>query len=155
MFHIVLFQPQIPQNTGNIARTCAVTESELHLIRPYGFQITDRSLKRAGLDYWDFVSIHEYENFNEFFISNSEKRMFLMTTHAVKPYTQESYQDGDCLIFGSETSGVTEEIHEKLKEFSLRIPMRAISNARCLNLSNSVAVVLYEALRQNNFLNLM
>jgi len=78
-----------------------------------------------------------------------------MTTHAVKPYTLESYQDGDCLIFGSETSGVTEEIHEKLKEFSLRIPMRAISNARCLNLSNSAAVVLYEALRQNNFLNLM
>ena len=154
MFHIVLYQPQIHQNTGNIARTCAVTESELHLIKPYGFQITDRSLKRAGLDYWQFVKIHEYENFEEFISINGNKRIFLMSSHATKNYSEVNFQDDDYFLFGSETAGVPEIVHNRFQDSSLRVPMRPISNARCLNLANSVAVVLYEALRQNNFLGL-
>ena len=155
MFHIVLYQPQIPQNTGNIARTCAVTESHLHLIKPYGFQISDRSLKRAGLDYWEFVEIHEYNNIEEFFSKNNSERIFLMTTAGELSYSSHSFKNGDYFIFGSETSGVPKEVHAQFLERELRIPMKPISNARCLNLSNSVAVVLYEALRQNNFLNLI
>ena len=151
MFHVVLYQPQIPQNTGNIARTCAVTESHLHLIKPYGFQISDRSLKRAGLDYWEFVEIHEYNNIEEFFNVNKSERMFLMTTAGELSYASHSFKDGDYFVFGSETSGVPKDVHDQFLERSLRIPMKPVSNARCLNLSNSVAVVLYEALRQTDF----
>ncbi len=155
MFNIVLFNPQIPQNTGNIARTCAVTNSALHLIKPYGFNITEKNVKRAGLDYWNNVTIFEYADFNEFIAEkNRESQLFLITTKGDKKYSDVKYNDNDYFLFGSETIGLPQYIHQQYNQNRLRIPMLNIKAARCLNLSNSVNIVLYEALRQNEFLTL-
>lgn len=154
MFNVVLFNPQIPQNTGNIARTCAVTGTDLHLIRPLGFKIDDKSLKRAGLDYWKDVNVFVYDNFEDFQSKKGEGKIYLLSSKVTNNYADVKYSDGDYLLFGSETSGVPENIHNMLDENGVRIPMLDNENARCLNLSNSVNIVLYEALRQNGFFNM-
>ena len=144
--NIVLYQPEIPQNTGNIARTCAVTGSKLHLIKPLGFSIDDKHLKRAGLDYWHLLDIYIYENFEDFEAKNPTGIRYLATTKAKRFHTELQYEKGGYLIFGKETKGLAPEILAKYPETTLRLPMRA--EARSLNLSNSVAVVVYEVLRQ-------
>ncbi|MBQ1465920.1 MAG: tRNA (cytidine(34)-2'-O)-methyltransferase [Eubacteriaceae bacterium] len=151
MFNIVLYNPQIPQNTGNISRTCVVTDSRLHLIKPLGFVISDRQLKRAGLDYWKDLDLTIHEDLESFMETVGDHRVFLFSSKAEKSFTSVSYTDGDYLLFGSETSGVPENVHTLFQDTSVRIPMKDHPDARCLNLSNSVAVALYEALRQNGF----
>ena len=148
-YNIVLVEPEIPQNTGNIARTCAVTGTQLHIVKPMGFEITNAKLKRAGLDYWHFLGVKYYENTDEFFAANKGGRFFYSTTKAVNNYCDMEYRDGDFILFGKETKGLDEALLKKNKETCIRIPM--IDEARSLNLSNSVAIVLYEALRQQNF----
>ena len=152
MFHIVLLEPEIPPNTGNIARTCAATGSRLHLIRPLGFSIDEREIRRAGLDYWPLVDVQVYENIDDFFLKNSGANPYLLSTKAARCYTDVSYQNGDYLMFGKETKGLPEELLHERYDRAIRIPM--IHEARSLNLANSVAVVLYEALRQTGFPNL-
>lgn len=149
MFNIVLVEPEIPQNTGNIARTCAATGARLHIIKPMGFEITDKHLKRAGLDYWYLLDITYYENTDEFFEKNKNGRFFYSTTKAPKSYAEAEFRDEDFILFGKETKGLPEELLYKDRERCIRIPM--IDEARSLNLSNSVAIVLYEALRQTGF----
>ena len=149
MFHIVLVEPEIPQNTGNIARTCAVTGARLHLVRPLGFSVDDKSLKRAGLDYWDELNVVYHDSFAEIEETYPDARFFLLSTHAEKSYAEVSYQDGDFLVFGKETAGLGQALLTRRSEDAVRIPMR--ESLRSLNLSNSVALVLYEALRQNGF----
>ncbi|GIW21737.1 MAG: putative tRNA (cytidine(34)-2'-O)-methyltransferase [Candidatus Sericytochromatia bacterium] len=146
-FNIVLVYPQIPQNTGNIARLCAVTNSKLHLVEPMGFHITDKLLKRAGLDYWDFLDIERHSSLKTFFEKYSNKRMIFLSSKVKKIYYNYKFQNGDFLIFGSETSGLPQEVHEKYSENFYTIP-QFNENVRCLNLSNSVSIVLYEAIRQ-------
>ena len=147
--NIVLHEPEIPQNTGNISRTCAATGASLHLIEPLGFEITDAKLKRAGLDYWHFLNIQYYEGLEDFFEKNDGARFFYLSSKAPSSYTDVSYEDGDFLLFGKETKGLPEKLLIDHPERCVRIPM--ISDARCLNLSNAVAVVTYEALRQGGF----
>ncbi len=147
--NIVLHQPEIPQNTGNIGRTCVATGSSLHLIRPLGFLINDKTLKRAGMDYWKDLDVHYYDNFEDFVAKNNNPKIYMATTKAVKNYSDVNYKSDDFIMFGSEGSGIPEEILLKYKETSVRIPM--LEHYRSLNLSNSVAIMLYEALRQNNF----
>ena len=154
MFNIVLFSPEIPQNTGNIVRTCAVTGSVLHLIRPLGFSIRDKYLKRAGLDYWDEASIRVYDDFDHFLKENEGARIYLITTKGNRNYTDFEFEDGDFFVFGQETKGLPDSIHDMFPDTRLRIPMLDREHARCLNLSNSVCVILYEALRQQDFNNL-
>lgn len=149
MFNIALIEPEIPQNTGNISRTCAVTGSSLHLVRPLGFTIDDKKLKRAGLDYWSELDIRYYDSYAEFERICSGQRMWFFSTHADRLYTEVDYKDGDFLVFGRETKGLGAEILEKNKEFIVRIPMRP--SLRSLNLSNAAAIALYEAMRQTNF----
>lgn len=154
MFNIVLLQPEIPQNTGNIARTCAATNSVLHLVRPLGFSIDEKAVKRAGLDYWDKLTIKIYDNLSDFYAQNEEnvKRgatMWYASTKAKKVYSDVSYKDGDYLLFGRETKGIDEEILKANYDRTVRIPMWG--EIRSLNLSNSVAILLFEALRQNGF----
>ena len=149
MFHIVLVEPEIPQNTGNIARTCAVTGAKLHLVRPLGFSVEDKQLKRAGLDYWHELDITYHDSFAELEAEYPNARFFLLSTHATKSYADVSYQDGDFLVFGKETAGLGQALLARRAEDAVRIPMR--EGLRSLNLSNSVALVLYEALRQNGF----
>lgn len=149
MFHIVLVEPEIPQNTGNIARTCAVTGAALHLVRPLGFSLDDKQLKRAGLDYWDELDVTLYDSFEEVEQAHPEARFYLLSTHAAKSYAEAKYSDGDFLVFGKETAGLGPKLLSRRSEDAVRIPMR--SGLRSLNLSNSVALVLYEALRQNGF----
>ncbi|MDE6029280.1 MAG: tRNA (uridine(34)/cytosine(34)/5-carboxymethylaminomethyluridine(34)-2'-O)-methyltransferase TrmL [Clostridiales bacterium] len=150
MFNIVLYQPEIPQNTGNISRTCACTGSALHIIRPMGFEITDKHLKRAGLDYWDKLNLTYYDSLEEFFQKTANGgRYFYLSKKASKRYTDIDFKDGDYLIFGKETKGLPEHIVFDNPETALRIPMA--EGLRSLNLSNTVALVLYEALRQNGF----
>ncbi len=151
MPNIVLYEPQIPQNTGNIARTCAVTGSALHLIKPYGFSVSNKALKRAGLDYWSEVKVFEYEDFDEFLSKKKDGDIYLLTSKANKPYTEVFFKNNDYIVFGSETAGLPDNIHQRFPGNRLKIPMRPTENARCLNLSNAVALVLYEALRQLNF----
>ena len=153
MFHIVLVEPEIPQNTGNISRTCAITGSALHLIHPLGFSLDDRYLKRAGLDYWKDLTLYEHQSFNELEMLYPDARFFFSTTHSFNQYTDVRYQDGDFLVFGKETAGLGHSILDSRMDNSIRIPMG--KGQRSLNLSNSVAIVLYEALRQNNFLGLI
>lgn len=153
MFNIVLVEPEIPQNTGNIARTCAATGSKLHIVKPMGFEIDDKKLKRAGLDYWHLLGIKYYENLNDFFEQNKDGRFFYSTTKAVNTYSDVDFSDGDYILFGKETKGLPEELLHENKESCIRIPM--INEARSLNLSNSVAIVIYEALRQNGFYKLL
>lgn len=152
MFNIVLVEPEIPQNTGNIARTCAATGSRLHLVRPLGFNIDDKKLKRAGLDYWHLLDITYYDNLDAFFKENSGGRFFLATTKGGKNYSDVTYKDGDYFLFGKETKGLPETLIWDNPESAVRIPM--IDEARSLNLSNSVAIMVYEALRQTGFLSL-
>lgn len=151
MFNIVLYNPKIPENTGNIVRTCAVTGAMLHLIKPLGFSIDDKHLKRAGLDYWDKAKIKVYENFEEFEKENNTDKIYLITTKGDKLYSDFKYNNGDYFLFGSETGGLPDYIHKKHNKYRLRIPMIPKKSARCLNLSNSVCVILYEALRQVDF----
>lgn len=148
-YNIVLVEPEIPQNTGNIVRTCAATGARLHIVKPMGFEIDDKKLKRAGLDYWHFLNIQYYENLDDFFEKNKNGRFFYLSSKGTASYTDVSFRDGDFLLFGKETKGLPEKLLIDHPERSIRIPM--ISDARCLNLSNSVAIVVYEALRQNNF----
>ena len=146
--NIVLIEPQIPQNTGNISRTCAVTGARLHLVRPLGFEVTDKNLKRAGLDYWNELDITYYDNIEEFFDKNSGN-YFFFTTKGKNTYSDISYPDNSYLIFGREDAGLPENLLVQHPEKCLRIPMRP--RLRSLNLSNSVAIAVYEVLRQWDF----
>lgn len=150
--NIVLVEPEIPQNTGNIARTCAATGASLSLIEPLGFEISDKYLKRAGLDYWNMVNVKVYRDLPTFFLENPGLNCYYATTKAPRAYSEVAYREGDCLIFGKETRGLPEALIAPNLDRCIRIPM--IEGARSLNLSNSVAIVLYEALRQQNFPNL-
>lgn len=152
MFHIVLVEPEIPQNAGNIARTCAATGTHLHMIRPLGFEVSDKYLKRAGLDYWNLVNISYYDSFDELTQKYPNARFFFFTTKARVNHCGTQYQDGDFLVFGKETKGLDENLLLKHAGECVRIPMR--EEARSLNLSNSVAIALYEALRQTDFVGL-
>jgi len=147
--NIILHEPEIPQNTGNISRTCAVTHSALHLIKPLGFSVDDKYLKRSGLDYWKYLDVRYYENFKDFIEKNPNAKIFMATTKAKQMYTEVKYEENDFIMFGKESAGIPEEILLDYKETSIRIPM--YSDLRSLNLSNSVAIILYEALRQQNF----
>lgn len=152
MFNIVLVEPQIPQNTGNISRTCAVTGCALHLVRPLGFAIDDKKMKRAGLDYWDKLDIRYYDSFEEVEQKHPGARFFLFSTHAERSYADVDFRKDDFLVFGKETAGLGEALLTRRKSDAVRIPMR--STLRSLNLSNSVAIVVYEGLRQNGFIGL-
>ncbi|WP_195571970.1 tRNA (uridine(34)/cytosine(34)/5-carboxymethylaminomethyluridine(34)-2'-O)-methyltransferase TrmL [Paenibacillus sp. 1001270B_150601_E10] len=147
--HIVLVEPEIPANTGNIARTCAATGIHLHLVRPLGFNTDDRTLKRAGLDYWYAVQIEYHDSFAEVMEKYAGSRFFYATTKADKYYTDFQYQDGDFFVFGKETKGLPMEIIEANRETCMKMPMS--DKVRSLNLSNSAAIVVYEALRQLDF----
>ena len=146
MLNIVLVEPEIPQNCGNIARTCAATGCRLHLIRPLGFDISEKAVKRAGLDYWNLVEVRDYENLADFFAKNDVRQMWCLSTKAPRAYTEAAYADGDYLFFGKETKGLPEDFLEAHADTCVRIPMRA--EARSLNLSNAVAITVFEALRQ-------
>ena len=145
---IVLYQPEIPQNTGNIARTCVLTNSTLHLIKPMGFKIDDKQVKRAGLDYWSELKLEVHESYEEFMEKYGDKRIFLATTHGGEHYDEVSFKEGDFIMFGRETSGVPEEVHNAHE--GIRVPMIKTST-RSLNLSNTAAIIAYEALRQIGF----
>ena len=147
--NIVLVNPEIPQNTGNIARTCAATGAVLHLVEPLGFSLSDKYLKRAGLDYWHLMTYHRYPSLEDFLQKHAGARMHFASTKAPRGHHEAAYQDGDFLVFGCETRGLPENLLERVYDRCVRIPMRP--EARSLNLSNSVAVVLYEALRQTGF----
>ena len=149
MLNVVLVEPEIPQNTGNIARTCAATGSVLHLVKPLGFDISERAVRRAGLDYWHLVDVRVYENLDELFEKNDIRQMRLFSTKAPRAYTEADYADGCFLFFGRETRGLPDAFLEAHFESCVRIPMR--TEARSLNLSNSVAVGVFEALRQQDF----
>ncbi|ABI69399.1 tRNA (cytidine(34)-2'-O)-methyltransferase [Syntrophomonas wolfei] len=146
---IVLVEPEIPQNTGNIARTCALTKTALHLVKPLGFSLADRFLKRAGLDYWDKVEVQLWESFGDLLEANPGAAFYLATTRAGQAYHQVSYPQDSWLVFGRESSGLPISILKSFPDTQIRIPMQDIG--RSLNLSNSVAIILYEALRQNSF----
>ena len=147
--NIVLHEPEIPANTGNIGRTCVATGTSLHLIKPLGFDISDKAVRRAGMDYWKELDLRVYENFEEFVEKNPRARIYMATTKARKAYTEVEYKGNDFIIFGKESAGIPEEILVKYEETSVRIPM--IGEIRSLNLSNSVSIILYEALRQQDF----
>ena len=149
MVNIVLVEPEIPQNCGNIARTCAATGCTLHLIRPLGFDISEKAVRRAGLDYWHMVDVRDYDNLEDFFSKNDVRQMWCLSTKAPRSYTEASYTDGCYLFFGKETKGLPEDFLEAHRQACVRIPMR--SEARSLNLSNAVAVTVFEALRQLDF----
>ncbi len=147
--NIVLFQPEIPANTGNIGRTCVATDTKLHLIEPLGFRLNEKEIKRAGMDYWEHLDVTRYVNFEEFLEKNPGAKIWMATTKAKHVYTDVSYGPDDYIMFGKESAGIPEEILVEHEETCIRIPM--LEKIRSLNLSNSVAIVLYEALRQNEF----
>lgn len=149
MFHVVLVEPEIPQNAGNIARTCAATGCVLHLVKPLGFEISDKYLKRAGLDYWNLVEVRIHETYEELENALKGKRFHFFTTKARCAYSETEFRAGDVLVFGKETKGLPEELLVLHREDCVRIPM--LGEARSLNLSNSVAIAVYEGLRQNGF----
>ena len=149
MLNIVLHEPEMPANTGNIGRTCVAAGARLHLIEPLGFSINDKMVKRAGLDYWDKLDVTVYDDFNDFCERNPGAKIYMATTKAHKTYTEVSYEPDCYIMFGKESAGIPEEILVDHEDTCVRIPM--IGDIRSLNLSNSVAIVLYEALRQNNF----
>ncbi|MDD2295967.1 MAG: tRNA (uridine(34)/cytosine(34)/5-carboxymethylaminomethyluridine(34)-2'-O)-methyltransferase TrmL [Eubacteriales bacterium] len=149
--HIVLVEPEIPPNTGNISRTCAATGTVLHLVKPLGFSIDDRQLKRAGLDYWPFVKLILHDDLDSFLRDWGERRMFLATTKGVQSYTEVCYHDEDMLVFGKETKGLPAEFIRDRQADTIRIPMSRDTRLRSINLSNAVGIVLYEALRQLDF----
>lgn len=152
MFNIVLVEPEIPQNTGNISRTCACTGAALHIVKPMGFEITDAKLKRAGLDYWDKLDLTYYDDLDDFFKKNAGGRFYYLSKKAKHRYTDVKFEDGDFLVFGKETKGLPESLVLD-NDNALRIPMA--KDLRSLNLSNTVALVLYEALRQTGFVGLI
>ncbi len=147
--NIVLFQPEIPANTGNIGRTCVATGTRLHLIEPLGFLLNDKTVQRAGMDYWEHLDVTRYMNYAEFLEKNPNAKIFMATTKAKHVYTDVAYDDDCYIMFGKESAGIPEEILVEHEETCIRIPM--LNQIRSLNLSNSVAIVLYEALRQMNF----
>lgn len=149
--HIVLVEPEIPPNTGNISRSCAATGTVLHLVKPLGFSIDDKSLKRAGLDYWPYVDVRIHESLEVFINEYEGRRMFLATTKGSRLYTDIEFRDEDMLVFGKETAGLPKDFIEKHKEHAIRIPMSKDTRLRSLNLSNSANIVLFEALRQLGF----
>ena len=153
MLNIVLHEPEIPQNCGNIARTCAATGSVLHLIRPLGFDISEKAVRRAGLDYWHLVDVRVYDNLEDFFSKNDVAQLWCLSTKAPRCYTEADFQDGCYLIFGKETKGLPEDFLREHYEQTVRIPMR--EEARSLNLSNAVAITAFEALRQTGFSGLL
>ena len=147
--NIILHEPEIPANTGNIGRTCVATRTALHLIKPLGFDISDKAVRRAGMDYWKDLELYVYEDFNDFVNKNPNVRIYMATTKAKKAYTEVVYEENDFIMFGKESAGIPEEILIKYEDTSVRIPM--VGEIRSLNLSNSVAIMLYEALRQQDF----
>ena len=149
MVNVVLHEPEIPQNCGNIARTCAATGCRLHLIRPLGFDISEKAVRRAGLDYWHLVDVRVYDNLEDFFSKNDVKQLWCLSTKAPRCYTEAAFSQDCYLLFGKETRGLPEDFLEAHREQCVRIPMR--SEARSLNLSNAVAITVFEALRQNGF----
>ncbi len=151
--NIVLLEPEIPENTGNIGRTCVATDTALHLIRPYGFILNERGIKRAGLDYWGSLNVTEYINYAEFLEKNPGAVIWYATTKAEKTYDEARFSDGDFIMFGKESAGIPEEILIENRDRCIRIPMA--EDQRSLNLSNSAAVILYEALRQTGFRDLV
>ena len=148
--NIVLHEPEIPQNTGNIGRTCVATGAKLHLIKPIAFDTSEKAVRRSGLDYWQSLNISYYENFEDFLIKNCNPHVFMVETKGAKYYTNVVYPEDSFIMFGKETKGIPDEILSKYPESCIRIPM--IPDNRSLNLANSVAIVLYEALRQNGFM---
>lgn len=147
--HIILHQPEIPGNTGNIGRTCVATGTPLHLIEPLGFRLDEKAIKRAGMDYWQHLDVHRYMNFEEFREKNPDAKIWMATTKAKRTYTEVEYGPDDYIMFGKESAGIPEEILVVNEEHCIRIPM--LPTIRSLNLSNSVSIILYEALRQNGF----
>ena len=150
--NIVLFEPEIPANTGNIGRTCVATNKRLHLIEPLGFSLEEKQLKRAGMDYWEHLDVRRYMNFEEFLEKNPNAKIWMATTKAKHVYSDVKFGPDDYIMFGKESAGIPEEILKDNPETCVRIPM--VGETRSLNLSNSVAIVLYEALRQNDFSNM-
>ncbi|PRR84590.1 tRNA (cytidine(34)-2'-O)-methyltransferase [Clostridium vincentii] len=150
-FNIVLYQPEIPQNTGNIARTCVLTDSKLHLIKPLGFELDEKHLRRAGLDYWKDLNLEVHESYEDFMNKYGNEKIFLASTHGGEHYDEVSFKTGDFIMFGKESAGTPEEVH--VAHENIRIPMIK-SSTRSLNLSNTVAIVAYEALRQIGFPNM-
>lgn len=149
MLNIVLHEPEIPMNTGNIGRTCVAAGARLHLIEPMGFRITQKEVKRAGLDYWDKLDVTVYDSYEDFLAKNPGAKIYMATTKARHTYTEVNYEPDCYIMFGKESAGIPEDILVEHEETSIRIPM--IGDIRSLNLGNSVAIVLYEALRQNHF----
>ncbi len=149
MMNIILHEPEIPHNTGSIGRTCVATGSSLHLIRPLGFSLDQKSVRRAGLDYWDRLDLHMYNSFEEFLEKNPDAKIFMATTKAVHTYADVTYDDNSFIMFGKESAGIPEEILLNYKDTSIRIPME--NDIRSLNLSISVSIILYEACRQQGF----
>ena len=147
--NIVLFEPEIPANTGNIGRTCVATGTKLHLIKPLGFFVDDKSLKRAGMDYWNSLDVQIYDDFDDFVAKNDNPKIFMVETKTNKLYTDVEYEANDFIMFGRETTGIPDEILERYADTVVRIPM--LADTRSLNLSNAAAIVLFEALRQNGF----
>jgi len=150
--NIILFEPEIPANTGNIGRTCYATGTTLHLIDPIGFSLSEKALKRAGMDYWKNIDVRRYINFKDFLEKNSNPKIYMATTKSKQCYTDVSYEEDAYIMFGPESRGIPEEILVDYEDTCVRIPM--LGETRSLNLSNSVAIILYEALRQNDFLSL-
>lgn len=150
-FHIVFVEPEIPPNTGNIARTCAATNSVLHLVEPLGFSISDKAVRRAGLDYWPYVDLHVHESLEAFLNEYRDRRMFLASTKGGHYYTQQQYKDEDMFLFGRETRGLPRDLIEARRDQVIRIPMSSNTRLRSLNLANSANIILFEALRQVGF----
>lgn len=150
-FHIVLVEPEIPPNTGNIARTCAATGTKLHLVEPLGYSIEDKHLKRAGLDYWEYVNLEVHKSLDEFLNKSKNVSMYLATTKGGTQYTDVRYEDEGYLLFGKETAGLPKWLVDKYHDRSIRIPMNQETGERSLNLANSVNIILFEALRQTGF----
>ena len=153
MLNVVLHEPEIPQNCGNIARTCVATGARLHLIRPLGFDISEKAVRRAGLDYWHLVDVRVYDNLEDFFTKNDVRQLWCLSTKAPRCYTEAEFSEDCYLLFGKETKGLPEDFLEAHRDQCVRIPMR--SEARSLNLSNAVAITVFEALRQTGFENLL
>ncbi len=155
MINIVLYRPQIPQNTGSISRTCAVSGSKLHLIRDFSFSISDKEVKRSGLDYWNLLDLEVHDDLDAFLNKYGDKKIYLCSKFGNKLYSNVKYDDDAFIIFGRETSGLPDDLCKKYKDSIIRVPMKEVEGARSLNLSNTVSLVLYEALRQNNFFDLI
>lgn len=153
MLNIVMYSPEMPQNVGNIGRTCVLTGAKLHLIKPYMFDLSNKALKRAGMDYWQHLNLEIHGDIYEFLEKYGNENIFLATTHGSRPYTEAEFSDNSFIMFGKESSGLPDFIHERYRDKAIRVPM-AETSTRSLNVSNSVAVIVYEALRQLGFPNM-